>query len=148
MKFAGQYGHRGGHLGQAGAHIGRRRAHIATRNGMARIDPGHGVAEVPLTGQGGVPYTVGADLLGSHPWQMPADPGPQMVIPAGEDRPPVGVPQQLPAGRCVPLLAVLHEAGPSDGQSILSAHTAKRRKTTPRCRRPRAATLPDPGTCT
>ena len=39
--------------------------------------------------------------------QVPADPGPQVVVAAGGDRPPVGVPQQLPAVRGVALLAVL-----------------------------------------
>jgi hypothetical protein len=58
-----------------------------------------------------VPYPVHADALGRHPGQVPADPGPQVVIAAVGDRPPVRVSHQLPVLRGVPLLAVLGQAG-------------------------------------
>ena len=54
--------------------------------------------------------------------------GPQAVIAAGGNRPPVPVAQQLPAGRGVPLLAMLGEPGhqgrrdrlPADGLPFLA----------------------------
>jgi hypothetical protein len=80
-------------------------------------------AEVALhPGQGGVTDPVGTDLLRPHPRQLPADPSPQVVVPAGPDRPPVGVPQQLPAGRGMALLTVPHEAGHQGGGDRLPAH--------------------------
>ena len=48
---------------------------------------------------------VGADLLGGHPRQVPADPLPQVVVTAAGNRPPIAVAQQLPAWRRVPFLA-------------------------------------------
>jgi len=55
--------------------------------------------------QRGVLDPVRADLLGPHPWQLPADPSLRVVIPAGCDRSAVGVPQQLPVGPGVAVLA-------------------------------------------
>jgi len=52
---------------------------------------------------------------------MPADPHPQVVIPPGGDRPPVGVPQQLPVRLGVPLAAVLDQAGHQRGGDRLPA---------------------------
>jgi hypothetical protein len=49
--------------------------------------------------QGRVTDPVAADLLSADPGQLPADPGPQVVIPPGGDQPPVRVPQQLPVRR-------------------------------------------------
>jgi len=72
-------------------------------------------------GQGGVPYPVHADLLGADPRQDAADPGPQAVIAAGGDRPPVPVAQQLPARPGVPPLAVLGEPGHQGGRDRLPA---------------------------
>ena len=49
-----------------------------------------GVAEIPFDPrQGGVADPVHADALGADPRQGPADAGPQAVIAAGGDRPPV-----------------------------------------------------------
>jgi hypothetical protein len=47
--------------------------------------------------------------------------GPQAVIAAGGDRPPVAVAQQLPAGRGVPLLAMLGKPGHQGGRDRLPA---------------------------
>ena len=52
---------------------------------------------------------------------MPADARPQVVIAAGRDRPPVGVPQQLPVRRGVPVLAVLRQAAHQGGGDRLPA---------------------------
>ncbi len=68
-----------------------------------------------------MPYPVHADLLGADPRQDTADPGPQAVIAAGGDRPPVPVAQQLPAGPGVPFLAVLGEPGHQGGRDRLPA---------------------------
>src|SRR5208282_6068100 len=99
-----------------GAHLGRRGAGLAAAVGVSGVGAGDGVAEIPFDpGPGGVPYPVHADLLGADPGQVPADAGPQVVIPAGGDRAPAGVPQQLPVWRGVPLLAVLDQAGHQGG---------------------------------
>ena len=71
--------------------------------------------------QDNVPDPVRADALGRHPGQVPADPAPQVVIAAVGDRPPAGVPQQLPVRRGMPLLAVLDEAGHQGGRDRLPA---------------------------
>jgi hypothetical protein len=68
-----------------------------------------------------VAYPVHADLLGADPRQDAADAGPQAVIAAGGDGPPVVVAEQLPAGRGVPLLAVLGEPGHLGGRDRLPA---------------------------
>src|ERR1700691_3766294 len=52
--------------------------------------------------QDGVAVPVAADALGGHPGQVPADPGPQVVIAAGGDRPPARVTQQPPLPRGTP----------------------------------------------
>ena len=62
-----------------------------------------------------MPYPVHADLLSAHPGQAVADAGPQVVGAAAGDRSPLGVAKQLPAGRGVPLLAVLDQAGHQGG---------------------------------
>ena len=60
--------------------------------------------------QGRVAEQVGAYLLGTGPGQVPADPGPQVVVAAVGDGPPVGVAQQLPVRRGVALLGVPRKA--------------------------------------
>ena len=71
--------------------------------------------------QRSMPNPVGTDLLGPDPGQLPAQAGPQMVIPAGGDRAAVRVPQQLPLGRGVPLPGVLDQAAHQSGGDRLPA---------------------------
>ena len=122
MRLAGQRGQGGGDLAEGGADVGRGSAGVTAAVGVPGVGAGDGVAEIPLDPrQGGVPDPVHADLLGADPRQDAADPGPQAVIAAGGDRPPVGVAQQLPARRGVPLLAVLDQAGHQGGRDRLPA---------------------------
>ena len=87
---------------------------LAAAVGVPGVGAGDGVAEIPLDpGQGRVTDPVHADLLGRDPGQVPAEAGPQVVIAAGGDRPPVGVPQQLPVRRGVPLAGRARPGGPS-----------------------------------
>jgi hypothetical protein len=64
---------------------------------------------------------VGADALGRQPEQVPADAGPQVVIAAVGDRPPAGVPQQLPVRRGMSILAVLDQTAHQGGGDRLPA---------------------------
>src|ERR1022692_177706 len=65
--------------------------------GVGGVGASDAVAEVPLDPrQRGVPYPVHADLRRPRPWRMPADAGPEMVIAAAADPPPIGMPEQLP----------------------------------------------------
>ena len=89
---------------------------------MACVGLGDREAELAFNPrQDNVPYPVHADLLGADPRQDAADPGPQAVIAAGGDRPPVPVAEQLPARRGVPPLAVLGEPGHQGGRDRLPA---------------------------
>jgi hypothetical protein len=66
---------------------------------MACVRLCDGEAEPALDpGQDGVPYPVGADLLGFHPGQVLAQSLPQMVVPPGGNWRAVRVPQQALAG--------------------------------------------------
>src|SRR6266702_5708225 len=65
---------------------------------------------------------VRADALGGHPGQVPAEACPQVVVPAGGDRLPVAVAQQLPVRGCVPLVAVLDQAGHQGRGDRLPTH--------------------------
>jgi len=95
--LAGQRGEGGRDFGEGGADVGRGGAGLAAAVGVPGVGAGDGVPEVPLDpGQGRVPDPVAADLLGPDPGQVPAETGPQVVIPAGSDRVPVGLSQQLP----------------------------------------------------
>ena len=68
--------------------------------GVGGVGASDAVAEVPLDPrQRGVPYPVHADLRRPRPWRMPADAGPEMVIAAAADPPPIGMPEQLPVAR-------------------------------------------------
>jgi hypothetical protein len=55
------------------------------------------------------------------PGQLPAEAGPQVVIPSAGDRAAVGVAQQLPIRRGVPLTAVLDEPAHQSGRDRLPA---------------------------
>jgi len=114
--LAGQRGQGGGDFSEAGADVGRGGAGLAAAVGVPGVGAGDSVPEIPFDPrQRRVTDPVTADLLGAHPGQLPAQTGPQMVIPAGGDRVPVGVAQQLPVGRGMPLPAVLGEPGHQGG---------------------------------
>ena len=107
-ELAGQRGQRGGDLGEAGADVGRRGTGFAAAVGVTGVGAGHGVPEIALDpGQDGgrIQWRLMPWVATQGRWRPIRTL--QMVISPGGDRPPVGVPQQLPVRLGVALPAVL-----------------------------------------
>src|SRR5689334_22885132 len=96
MRFFCQCRERLGDFVDVGSYIGRRSAGIVLAV-VSGVRAGDGEAEVTFDpGERRVAQPVGADLLDGHPWNVLAEPGPQVVIPASSDGSAVAVAQKLP----------------------------------------------------